>query len=151
MHARARPMTSRPDQPIIDRRPLLRRVFGTVPGVRWLVGATVGIAIACAIVIRLTDPTDFPTYGRAFWWSIQTVTTVGYGDVTPTTDGGRLVAAVLMVAAIALISLVTATISASFVNRQQRRRAELHQDPVLLALERIEERLDRLERRLGSS
>ena len=56
-----------------------------------------------------------------------------------------------MVAAIALISLLTASIAAAFVSRLQRRRAELHQDPVLSALERIEPRLEQLEQRLGSS
>ena len=50
--------------------------------------------------------------GRALWWSVQTVTTVGYGDVTPQNAKGQFVAGVLMVAAIALISLLTASIAA---------------------------------------
>ena len=104
------------------RYPVLERVFGTVPGVRWLVGAITATAIGCALVMRMVDPTDFPSYGEAFWWSIQTVTTVGYGDVTPKTNKGRAVASVLMIAAIAAISLLTAAIAAGFVNRVQRRR-----------------------------
>jgi voltage-gated potassium channel len=140
-----------PDSAMLDRRPWLERAIGTVPGMRWLVSGIVAVSLVCALIMRLIDSEEFPTFGLALWWSIQTVTTVGYGDVTPKTVEGRFVAGVLMVAAIALISLLTASIAAAFVNRLQRRRAELHQDPVLSALERIEQRLEQLEQRLDSS
>jgi voltage-gated potassium channel len=123
-------------------------MLGTVPGVRWLVGAFVAVAIGAAIVARLIAPDDFPTIGIALWWSIQTVTTVGYGDVAPKGTEGRLVAAVLMIAGIASISLVTATISAAFVRRMQDRRSDSTENRLFDALARIEERLDDLERRL---
>jgi voltage-gated potassium channel len=122
---------------------LFVRVFGAVPGIRWLVVGMTSVAIACAFVARLFAPDDFPTYGRAFWWSVQTVTTVGYGDVTPASRTGQAIAAVLMVSAIAFISVLTASISAAFVSRQAaKRRAE---DPMLALLERIEDRLELLE------
>jgi voltage-gated potassium channel len=121
---------------------LLVRIFGSVPGIRWLVAGLATVAILCAFVARLAAPDDFPTYGRAFWWSVQTVTTVGYGDVTPQSPAGRTIAAVLMVCAIALISVLTASISASFVARLQKGRGE---DPVFAALQRIEARLAALE------
>jgi voltage-gated potassium channel len=140
-----------PERPIGDRRPVLHRVFGSVPGVRWLVGGIAGVAIGCAVAMRVINSEEFPTFGRAFWWAIQTVTTVGYGDVTPQTTEGRLLASLLMIAAVATISLLTATIAAGMVNRVQRRRSELQQDPVIASLERIESRLEQLERRLGSS
>ena len=35
--------------------------------------------------MRLLDPSEYPSIGRGLWWAIQTVTTVGYGDVTPDT------------------------------------------------------------------
>ena len=37
-----------------------------------------------ALVMWLVDDENFPNYGVALWWSAQTVTTVGYGDVVPT-------------------------------------------------------------------
>ena len=128
-----------------EPRALLRRTFGTVPGVRWLVGAVIAISLGCAIVARIFAPDDFPTFGEALWWAAQTVTTVGYGDVTPKTNEGRLIAFVLMLAGFATLSLVTASISAAWVNRQRR----LTEGSALFeALERIERRLDGLERRL---
>jgi voltage-gated potassium channel len=124
-------------------------MLGTVPGVRWLVAATIGIALLCALVARFVAPADFPTFGTALWWSVQTVTTVGYGDTVPSTIAGRLIAAVLMVSAIAFLVVITASISAGFVQRMQARRAALSRDPVLDALDRMEQRLEELERRLG--
>ena len=124
-------------------RRVLERIFGTVPGIRWLVAGIVVVAIACAAVARWIAPEDFPTFGRALWWSVQTVTTVGYGDVTPQTGEGRAVAAVLMVSAIAFISVLTAAIAAGFIHRAQMRRG--HEDPLLAAVDRIESRLAALE------
>jgi voltage-gated potassium channel len=122
---------------------LFNRVFGAVPGVRWLVGGIVAVAIGCAVVAHWIAKDDFPTFGRALWWSVQTVTTVGYGDATPTTNEGKAVAAVLMVAAVAFISILTATIAAGFVHRQQMRRGR--DDPLREAMDRIERRLAALE------
>ena len=96
-----------------EPRALLRRAFGAVPGVRWLVGAVIAISLGCAIVARFFAPDDFPTFGEALWWAAQTVTTVGYGDITPKTNEGRLIAFVLMLAGFATLSLVTASISAA--------------------------------------
>jgi voltage-gated potassium channel len=130
---------------------VLERLFGTVPGVRWLVAGILAASVVCAGLARVVAPQDFPSVEVAFWWAVQTVTTVGYGDVVPESREGQLVATVLMIAAIASLSLLTASISAAFVTRLQRRRMERHEDPVLLALERIEQRLDQVERRLESS
>ena len=138
-------MDARPAPQLRDRRPATR-ILGKVPGVRWLVAAVVALSIVAAIVARLVAPSDFPTFGESMWWSVQTVTTVGYGDITPTTQAGRWIAGILMVAGFASISLVTAAIAAGFVTRIQARR---HTDPVLQALDRLEQRLEALERRLA--
>ncbi|MBE9221091.1 transporter substrate-binding domain-containing protein [Cyanobacterium stanieri LEGE 03274] len=50
---------------------------------------------------------------ESFWWSVVTLVTVGYGDKTPTTAGGRIVATIWMFAGILLISYFTASISSS--------------------------------------
>jgi voltage-gated potassium channel len=57
------------------------------------------------------------TFGDALWWSISTVTTVGYGDESPVTGEGRLVAVLLMVGGIGLVGAVTATMASWIVQR----------------------------------
>ncbi|WP_017838315.1 potassium channel family protein [Dietzia sp. UCD-THP] len=57
------------------------------------------------------------TYGEALWWSVVTVTTVGYGDLAPVTPVGRLIATGLMIAGIALLGVVTATLASWIVDR----------------------------------
>jgi voltage-gated potassium channel len=57
------------------------------------------------------------TFGDALWWVLTTITTVGYGDLYPTTAQGRLVAAGLMVAGIAILGTVTAAIATWFLEQ----------------------------------
>jgi voltage-gated potassium channel len=57
------------------------------------------------------------TFGDALWWSITTITTVGYGDERPVTTEGRFVAAGLMIGGIALLGTVTASIASWLVDR----------------------------------
>jgi hypothetical protein len=49
------------------------------------------LAVFGAIVMRIVDQDNFPTLGSAVWWALQTITTVGYGDVVPTTAAGQVV------------------------------------------------------------
>lgn len=51
------------------------------------------------------------SFGDALWWAMETVTTVGYGDYTPVTIGGRVIAVGVMIAGIALIGAVTASLA----------------------------------------
>jgi voltage-gated potassium channel len=89
------------------------------------------------------------------WWALQTVTTVGYGDVTPKEPIGRVVGAVVMIEAIAFLSVITAAVTSSFVerSRQQRRAqeaAENAEEAELLEsrLAAITGQLERIERAL---
>lgn len=58
--------------------------------------------------------------GDAFWWLLQTVTTLGYGDVTPVTVGGRILASLLLVVGFGLIPFVTAIAASRTVTRRLR-------------------------------
>jgi len=57
------------------------------------------------------------SFGDAVWWACSTITTVGYGDMIPVTITGRCIAVAMMVAGIALLGTVTATLASWIVER----------------------------------
>lgn len=91
----------------------------------WRAAATIllGATLIGGILIRLSDPDEFESVWEGLWWSVQTVTTVGYGDVVPQTVLGRVVAMVVMVVGIAFITVSTAAIASAFVEAGRRQRA----------------------------
>jgi voltage-gated potassium channel len=122
----------------------------------WLiVAATVVATVAGGIVVWLLDHSEYPNLGRALWFTLQTVTTVGYGDVTPTSDVGRIVGAVVMLTAIGFITIVTAAITSTFVEAARRRAdraadeaAAESVDDTEVALREVGARLSEIERTL---
>uniref|UniRef100_A0A7S2LKX4 Potassium channel domain-containing protein n=1 Tax=Zooxanthella nutricula TaxID=1333877 RepID=A0A7S2LKX4_9DINO len=63
---------------------------------------------------RRGSPRDFPSIAASFWWSIVTMTTVGYGDVYPRSLVGRIVGCLAMISGIVLISLPVAIVGSKF-------------------------------------
>jgi voltage-gated potassium channel len=106
---------------------------------------TLVVTVAGGVVIRFADHQNFPTIGRGLWWSVQTVTTVGYGDAVPTTAGGRVVAAVVMLLGIAFIAVLTAVVTAAFIEAARSRLAGRPGDPTAAKLDEISTRLSALE------
>jgi voltage-gated potassium channel len=87
---------------------------------------------------------NIETYGEAVWWAAVTVTTVGYGDYVPVSPAGRLIATAMLFNGVAVISVITATISARFVSNPSRGHT-----PV--TLDDIDERLRRIEAALAAA
>ena len=87
---------------------------------------------------------DFASLWDGIWWAVTTTTTVGYGDLYPTTVQGRIIGMVLMFVGIGFLSLLTASIASRFVKEE---RGEEH-DEVLEALRRIEADVAELKARL---
>ncbi|MGW2613915.1 potassium channel family protein [Streptomyces sp. NPDC001500] len=87
----------------------------------YVVGAVVGLlmfgSLAVLSVERESPDGNIRTLGDALWWSFTTMTTVGYGDHSPTTGLGRIIAVGLMLSGIALLGVVTANIAAWFIER----------------------------------
>ncbi|MCR3760604.1 potassium channel family protein [Clostridium felsineum] len=58
------------------------------------------------------------SYNNALWWSFVTITTVGYGDISPSTTLGRILASILMLVGIGFLSMLTGTISTFFLRKK---------------------------------
>ena len=93
---------------------------------RVIIAATGMSVLLGGILIRIAEPKQFNSVWLGLWWALQTVTTVGYGDVVPESLFGRAVGAVVMLASIAFVSIITAVITSSFVARAQRELGERH-------------------------
>jgi len=64
--------------------------------------------VVFGLLMTVIDHKNFTTLGQGLWWSVQTVTTVGYGDHVPTNVAGRLVAALVMLLGLAFLVVITA-------------------------------------------
>lgn len=126
---------------------------------RVIVVATTAATLVGAIIVRVFDTSDaFDSFDNSIWYSLQTVTTVGYGDVVPTTVFGRIVGAVVMLFGIAFTAVVTASITSTFVEAARRRggeqehaEAESAADALHERFDDLVERLDRIESRLSDT
>ncbi|MET0956437.1 MAG: ion channel [Cryobacterium sp.] len=87
----------------------------------YLSGAAVLVTYIAALAVLDAESSDpdanITSFGDAIWWSFVTITTVGYGDYTPLTLRGRVIACVLMLGGVAVLGLVTATLSSWIVQR----------------------------------
>jgi voltage-gated potassium channel len=110
---------------------------------------TVVLTVLGGFLMWILDHDEFPRLGTAMWWAIQTVTTVGYGDVVPKDSLGRVIASVVMVTGIAFATIVTAAIASLFVEhsrreRQRRRQGRTNEEALADEIRIIRARLDAL-------
>ena len=107
---------------------------------------TVAIVLIGGVIVWAFDRRDFPDLGGALWYTLQTVTTVGYGDAVPNTVIGRLVGATVMIVGVALIAILTASITSVFVEAGRRRagRAGIDHESVASLHARLDEVLGKL-------
>ncbi len=103
----------------------------------------------CAVGILICEQQDpdanIKTAGDAIWWSVTTITTVGYGDKYPVTAEGRIVAVILMVAGIGLFGILSG-LAASFFIGSKEQSIVREENRILARLEKLEEKIDRLRR-----
>ncbi len=118
-----------------------------------LISIMVVVVLIGAAIMRISNRDEYPTFAKALWFTLQTITTVGYRDVTPTETIGRVIASVVMLTGIALVTVATA----AFVEaaRARTRLTEHGAEEATLArleasLGDIASRLERLESTLGT-
>jgi voltage-gated potassium channel len=100
--------------------------------------------IIFGVVEALVDPGTFPNMWLGMWWALQTVTTVGYGDVVPHGTAGRAIASLLLLGGLAFLTVIIAMITGSFVTRFQHQAIAAGEDPYLAAFERVSRELQEL-------
>jgi voltage-gated potassium channel Kch len=134
----------------------LREPVSVRTAARVIVATTLAIVVIGGVAITLLDRDEYASVWDGMWWAIQTVTTVGYGDVTPKSAAGRFVAAAVMLEGVAFVAIVTAAITSTFVERARAQRGMVdatHQDlaeqRLDAQLQDISERLARLEQMLS--
>ena len=104
---------------------------------------TLALTLIGGVAIRIIDPSNIHSIGDGLWWSIQTVTTVGYGDIVPKTAGGRLVGVAVMITGIAFMTVTTAAVTNLFIEAARKRRAD-DAGPSSDEIARLHERIDTL-------
>lgn len=107
-------------------------------GLRFIVYATIGIVLFFGFLFYISEP-DVNSYSDGLWWALVTITTVGYGDITPLTNLGRIIASSLMIMGIGFIATITAAVSSYFISSFSDKEVTMNE---------LGDKLDRLEREL---
>jgi voltage-gated potassium channel len=132
-------MSEREDQPLFTDKPrrgahpgsLIERRMSKFlrepPSVRLaanvIVTATVVIVVVGGVAMRVFDHKEYASVWLGMWWVLQTVTTVGYGDLTPQSAVGKILTSIVMLWGVAFLAIITAAITSVFVARAQTERA----------------------------
>lgn len=124
---------------LLREPPSLRLATGVI------VSATAVVVAGSGILIWALDHEEYPNIWVGMWWALQTVTTVGYGDVSPTKPSGRIIATFVMLYGVAFVTIFVAAITSIFVARAAAERG-IAEDQ---AEQRIEAKLDVIDDRLG--
>ena len=130
---------------------LVRSVFRRGSLGRFMVAAGILVLNGAAIAYLLerhAPGSNIHTFGESVWWSVVTVTTVGYGDYFPVTLGGRITAVFIMAIGILTLAVITAQVASSFVDQAASRRgSEPQREPETMdsALAALDRRLARIE------
>jgi voltage-gated potassium channel Kch len=110
--------------------------------------ASTVMTVVAGLLVTVLDSESFPSIGSGLWWAVQTVTTVGYGDDIPMSLAGRLVAALVMLLGIGFLTVITASITSTFVSRSRREPSDA-QTAVAEQLRQLDSRLERIEATLS--
>jgi voltage-gated potassium channel len=116
---------------------------------RIIISVTVSATVVSGVLMHFADKKSFPNIGDGLWWAVQTVTTVGYGDVVPASTAGQLLAAIVMLVGIGFLTIVTASITSTFIETARRRLEGSASEALTARLEEIGARLEAIESHLG--
>ena len=115
-----------------------------------IASASTVITVGAGLLMTVVDRENFPSIGSGLWWAVQTVTSVGYGDIIPMNLAGQLVAALVMLLGIAFLTVITASITSTFVSRS-RHEPSASETAMAEQLRQLDSRLERIEAALSRS
>jgi voltage-gated potassium channel len=133
-------LPGRPLQKRIQRKGLRPRYAAYLIIAAWSLGVVV-----FGVVERLVDPGTFGNVWLGMWWAIQTVTTVGYGDVVPGSTAGKVIATFLMLGGLSLFAVVTGAITSAFVAERQREGRAPGEDSLSRKLDQMTAKLEAMQ------
>jgi voltage-gated potassium channel len=111
---------------------------------RTILAALIFFIFLFGYLFYVSEP-DVKNLGDGIWWALVTITTVGYGDITPVTTLGRVVASSLMLLGLGLIATITAIVSAKFIQNFVDHHTN---DDVLEKLDEMQLELDDIKKKL---
>ena len=111
---------------------------------RTILAALVFFIFLFGYLFYVSEP-DVRSLGDGIWWALVTITTVGYGDITPLTTLGRVIASSLMLLGLGLIATITAIVSAKFIQNFVDHHTN---DDVLEKLDEMQLELDDIKKKL---
>ena len=111
---------------------------------RTILAALIFFIFLFGYLFYVSEP-DVRDLGDGIWWALVTITTVGYGDITPVTTLGRVVASSLMLLGLGLIATITAIVSAKFIQNFVDHHTN---DDVLEKLDEMQLELDDIKKKL---
>ena len=128
----------------------IRNLFGLLETLfnsrrlRTILAALIFFIFLFGYLFYVSEP-DVRNLGDGIWWALVTITTVGYGDITPVTTLGRVVAGSLMLLGLGLIATITAIVSAKFIQNFVDHHTN---DDVLEKLDEMQLELDDIKKKL---
>ena len=128
----------------------IRNLFGLLETLfnsrrlRTIAAALIFFIFLFGYLFYVSEP-DVRDLGDGIWWALVTITTVGYGDITPVTTLGRVVASSLMLLGLGLIATITAIVSAKFIQNFVDHHTN---DDVLEKLDEMQLELDDIKKKL---
>ena len=138
------------------------RSLFSLDGLKWVALIVFLLIEACGIGLVLVEGTEHHphlTIVDGLWWAMTTVTTIGYGDISPVTNGGRLIAMCIMAVGLGFVAVLTGAVAQHFIATRQATDTAVEiagNNEILAAVNEVRaevhavsERLDHIETRLG--
>jgi voltage-gated potassium channel len=125
----------------------LRSVF-SLQGLRYAALIVFTVVVGGGLVFVAVEPGQDLSTWDGLWWATETVTTVAYGDIYPTTALGRLVATVVMIAGIGFVTLLTGALAQRFLYGGRRAAPDPAQAEIARKLDELSVRISDLQKAL---